>query len=150
MSRPIDADALIVDFWAPSYTNREPCKEYVSMEQIRNALTIEPERGECHIHIDDVYRLVSGHSDYHGDDILAAFQCLVEGKIVNPIKPLSQTETVRKTGKWINGYCSECGCHAPFYSMSSTYRRSNYCPDCGSYNGTETEKNNEHIYENDR
>ena len=44
MSRLIDADALIIDFWAPSYTNREPCKTYVSMEQIHNAPTIEPER----------------------------------------------------------------------------------------------------------
>lgn len=43
MSRPIDADALIPDFIAPSYTNREPCKKYVSMEQIHNAPTIEPE-----------------------------------------------------------------------------------------------------------
>ena len=41
--RTIDADALVPDFLAPTYTNREPCKEYVSMEQIHDAPTIEAE-----------------------------------------------------------------------------------------------------------
>ena len=40
------------------------------------------------IDIDDVYRLVAGHSIYSGNDILSAFTCLSEGKDVKPIKPL--------------------------------------------------------------
>lgn len=36
-------------------------------------------------------------------------------------------------GKWeINGYCSECRGRAPFWSMASTYYKSNYCPNCGA------------------
>lgn len=44
MSRLIDADALIPDFLVPTSANNTPCKRYVSMEQIHNAPTIEPER----------------------------------------------------------------------------------------------------------
>lgn len=40
------------------------------------------------IRLQDVYRIIDGHSNYHGDDILAALTCLAEGKQVNPIKPL--------------------------------------------------------------
>ena len=40
------------------------------------------------IRLQDVYRIIAGHSDYHGDDILAALTCLAEGKLVNPVKPL--------------------------------------------------------------
>lgn len=40
------------------------------------------------IKLQDVYRIIDGHSNYHGDDILAALTCLAEGKQVNPIKPL--------------------------------------------------------------
>ena len=43
------------------------------------------------IHIYDVYRLIAGHSDYHGDSILSAFKCLVEGKDVKDITPLDES-----------------------------------------------------------
>ena len=36
----------------------------------------------------DVYRIIAGHSDYHGDSILSALQCIAEGKEVKPIKPI--------------------------------------------------------------
>lgn len=35
-------------------------------------------------------------------------------------------------GRWENGYCSNCGRHAPFWSISSCYYKSNYCPNCGT------------------
>lgn len=38
----------------------------------------------------------------------------------------------RKKGKWIDGKCSNCGEHAPFWSMASTYYESNFCPNCGA------------------
>lgn len=41
------------------------------------------------VHINDIYRLISGHSNYHGDNILAALTCLSEGKeVLKPIKVL--------------------------------------------------------------
>ena len=38
----------------------------------------------------------------------------------------------RKTGEWIRGKCDQCGAHAPFWPMASTYYESDYCPNCGS------------------
>ena len=44
-----------------------------------------------------------------------------------------------KRGKWIDGKCNRCGTHAPYWAMASTYYCSEYCPNCGSYNGGEEE-----------
>lgn len=44
MGRLIDADALIPDYLVITTANNTPCKRYVSIEQIHNAPTIEPER----------------------------------------------------------------------------------------------------------
>jgi len=41
-------------------------------------------------------------------------------------------EPERKTGKWIRGKCDQCGAHAPFWPMASTYYESDYCPNCGA------------------
>ena len=63
-------------------------------EDIYKALEAVPsaDRPSGYIHIDDVYRLVAGHSDYHGDSILSAFTCLTEGKDVKPIRPLDRPQ----------------------------------------------------------
>lgn len=37
-----------------------------------------------------------------------------------------------KHGKWIDGKCDQCGKHAPFWSMATTYYKSNFCPHCGA------------------
>ena len=37
-----------------------------------------------------------------------------------------------KKGEWIEGRCSICGEHAPFWSMASNYYKSKYCHNCGS------------------
>lgn len=37
-----------------------------------------------------------------------------------------------KRGKWVNGMCNQCGEHAPFWAMASTYYQSNFCPNCGA------------------
>lgn len=96
------------------------------------------DRQSGYIHINDVYRLVAGHSNYHGDDILSAFTCLTEGKEVKPIRPLA-----RPTGKWImselqnveentNGNyqyrCSNCG-RGDVHTKSITVP---YCWHCGA------------------
>ena len=44
-----------------------------------------------YIHIDDIYRLIAGHSNYHGDSILSALTCIAEGKeVTKPITPLNE------------------------------------------------------------
>lgn len=45
-------------------------------------------------------------------------------KQLPPIQP--------KRGRWINGHCSECNEHAPYWCMASTYHASNFCPMCGA------------------
>ena len=45
--------------------------------------------------------------------------------------PTIDAEPVRH-GRWINGECSECGEHAPYWSMSTTYYKSPYCYLCGA------------------
>lgn len=35
-------------------------------------------------------------------------------------------------GQWINGICSECGNHAPYWCMATTYHETDYCPNCGA------------------
>ena len=100
------------------------------------------------IHIDDVYRLIAGHSDYHGDSILSAFTCLVEGKDVKPIAPLDESAD-RPTGEWqmlerdenvydlkgvpswgVNYMCDQCGfIHTAIEDHMAQY---NFCPNCGA------------------
>ena len=36
----------------------------------------------------EIFRIIAGHSDYHGDSILSALLCITEGKEVKPIKPI--------------------------------------------------------------
>ena len=48
------------------------------------------------------------------------------------VKAIKQLPPIQpKRGRWIDGYCSECGAHAPFWAMASTYHKSNFCPNCG-------------------
>lgn len=44
----------------------------------------------CAINYEELFRLIVGHSDYHGDAILCAMVCLAEGKEVNMIRPLEE------------------------------------------------------------
>ena len=55
--------------------------------------------------INEVFRLIAGHSNYHGDDILSALTCVSEGKIVQPIKSLGDIAEVVKCKNC--KYCKE-------------------------------------------
>ena len=49
-----------------------------------------------YIHIDDVYRLIAGHSNYHGDNILSALTCIAEGKnVTKSITPLDEEKVIK-------------------------------------------------------
>lgn len=50
------------------------------------------------VSLHDIYRVIAGHSYYHGDRILAALTCIVEGKEVNPIRPADVVPVVRCKG----------------------------------------------------
>lgn len=49
--------------------------------------------------LSEVYRVIAGHSNYHGDNILAALTCIAEGKEVKPVRPLNPS--VEVVQKWI-------------------------------------------------
>lgn len=58
----------------------------------------------------------------------------------NDIMRFPSAQPERKVGKWVNGACSQCGSHAPYWAMASTYYRSNFCPNCGADMRGEKEK----------
>ena len=69
-------------------------------------------------------------ADKKKEDIIRA----VMADVVTPIvvsQPTVDAVLVRH-GKWIRGKCDQCGCHAPFWCMASTYYKSGFCPDCGA------------------
>lgn len=80
------------------------------------------------VHINDIYRLIAGHSNYHGDNILAALTCLAEGKEVpNPITVLDAQperdiplECITDEGG--NAICPKCGANVEWHK---------YCEECG-------------------
>lgn len=110
------------------------------------------------IHIDDVYRLIAGHSNYHGDSILSAFTCLIEGKDVKPIAPLDESADIEedvarriatiieneqdmrvilknaepKTGKWIFDEDGYFHCEMCGKKPNDQNATTDYCPYCGS------------------
>lgn len=109
------------------------------MVWIDNAPTIDPESLKSNkntIPLDEVYRVIAGHSDYHGDNILAALTCIAEGRDVKPVKPL---DDLRPHGKWIlerepdgKPYCFHCSvCDPDFHYIGITVAY-DYCPNCGA------------------
>ena len=98
------------------------------------------------VHIDDIYRLISGHSNYHGDNILSALTCLAEGKEVPT--PIDVLELPKRKGEWIDTVatpftnnegqlihekmCSKCKGIAYFRSVCGIMIADNVCPNCGA------------------
>lgn len=87
------------------------------------------------VSLHDIYRVIAGHSYYHGDRILAALTCIAEGKEVNPVCPANVAPVVH--GRWVHDgrriergidwcHCSKCGKSDNFCT------RTNYCPNCGA------------------
>ena len=54
---------------------------------IEKEATIADMPGAKAVSLHDIYRVIAGHSYYHGDRILAALTCIAEGKEVNPVRP---------------------------------------------------------------
>lgn len=92
--------------------------------------TLIPDMQMEAVALTDIYRIIAGHSDYHGDNILAALTCVAEGKKVNPVKPLEDKHV--RHGRWIissDGYYPYCGdCKARPKGGNMT----KYCPNCGA------------------
>lgn len=86
------------------------------------------------VSLHDIYRVIAGHSYYHGDRILAALTCIAEGKKVNPVRPSDVAPVVY--GEWLlrhEGYghyweCSVCHTNPCIYVTEHT----KFCPTCGA------------------
>ena len=81
----------------------------------------------------DIYRVIAGHSYYHGDRILAALTCITEGKKVNPVRPADVALVVY--GRWVTHYRSGTPVAKGYVSTCCDMwnnRKSNYCPNCGA------------------
>ena len=100
-------------------------------EYFEREAAIADMHGAKAVSLHDIYRVIAGHSYYHGDRILAALTCIAEGKEVNPVRP-ADVAPVRH-GRWgSNGIpdsmlsaCSVCGFGCGAYSFQ-------YCPKCGA------------------
>ena len=92
------------------------------------------------VSLHDIYRIIAGHSYYHGDRILAALTCIVEGKEVNPVRPADVAPVVH--ARWIHSRYEDCSeqfelvkcsqCNHEAYAMAFYVRVGNYCPNCGA------------------
>lgn len=72
-------------------------------------------------------------SDYKGKQLQAVYDHGYEDGYAVGVKVGEHRHTVEpKQGEWIEGRCSICGEHAPFWSMASNYYKSKYCHNCGS------------------
>ena len=71
------------------------------------------------VSLHDIYRVIAGHSYYHGDRILAALTCIAEGKEVNPVRPADVAPVVR---------CTDCKYHDD-YGVHFCNRLGMDCPD---------------------
>lgn len=47
----------------------------------------------------------------------------------------------RRKGKWVENKCNRCGEHVPYWNMTTTYYKSNFCPHCGADMREVKEKN---------
>lgn len=98
--------------------------------------------------LNEIYRLIAGHSDYHGDNILAALTCVAEGKKVTPVRPIEAVPVVHGFNDNRNYHecdefrCSECGLHLEDWNrhvydeeLDDEFIKEyvfKYCPECGA------------------
>ena len=78
----------------------------------------------------EIFRVIAGHSDYHGDNILAALTCIAEGKEVKPVRPLEKPKGKWRLNKDGSGTCSEC--HQTRNDVWDMDNWDNFCSHCGA------------------
>lgn len=105
MSKSIDRSVAIARLTALEVT--EP---NATMADAKRVLADMPCAEAVSLH--DIYRVIAGHSYYHGDRIFAALTCIAEGKEVNPVLPTDLAPVVY--GWWVHlggdeWCCSACG-----------------------------------------
>lgn len=86
------------------------------------------------VSLHDIYKIIAGHSYYHGDHILAALTCIAEGKEVNSVRPADVASVVHAHWAYLGGdewCCSACG-FVITTEGSWDKPTKKYCEDCGA------------------
>lgn len=129
MAKYIDREVAIAKL-----TDLEVIEPNVTIADVKRLLADMP--GAKAVSLHDIYRVIAGHSYYHGDGILAALTCITEGKEVNPVRPADVAPVVH--GRWSDAGFGELPKHAPYgwacsacggISFNNEYI---YCPNCGA------------------
>ena len=93
--RLIDAYAMRED-WLKNGENEYVYDANAFLESIDEQPTVKA------VPVDEILRVIAGHSNYHGDNILSALICIAEGKKVNPVRHLEKVDAVEVVhGRWI-------------------------------------------------
>lgn len=127
MAKYIDREVAIAKL-----TDLEVIEPNVTIADVKRLLADMP--GAKAVSLRDIYRVIAGHSYYHGDGILAALTCITEGKEVNPVRPADVDPVVH--GRWIEDHdylkCPECGVMVKWDFTFFDIGNWNYCPNCGA------------------
>lgn len=94
-------------------TDLDVIEPNATMVDVKRLLADMPSAKAVSLH--DIYRVIAGHSYYHGDCILAALTCIAEGKEVNPVRPADVAPVVR---------CKDCK-HLCVWNRKDIYA---FCP----------------------
>lgn len=128
MAEYIDREVAIAKL-----TDLEVIEPNVTIADVKRLLADMP--GAKAVSLHDIYRVIAGHSYYHGDNILAALTCIAEGKEVNPIRPADVAPVVYAEwvvcgdGDNVPWMCSYC-CKTTAHKYKVMYGK--YCPNCGA------------------
>lgn len=77
-------------------TDLDVIEPNATMADVKRLLIDMPDAKAVSLH--DIYRVIAGHSYYHGDRILAALTCIVEEKEVNPVRPADVAPVAKMDG----------------------------------------------------
>ena len=135
MSKYIDRSVAIARL-----TELEVTEPNATMADAKRVLADMPCAEAVSLH--DIYRVIAGHSYYHGDRILAALTCIAEGKEVNPVLPTDLVPVVRcKDCEYSydeisylccsHGVCVDCEVPPNFYCAYGKRRSENEPPEEG-------------------
>ena len=113
-------------------TDLDVIEPNATMVDVKRLLADMP--GAKAVSLHDIYRVIAGHSYYHGDRILAALTCIAEGKEVNPVRPAYVAPVVYTHWAHLGGdewCCPVCG-FVITTEGSWDKPTKKYCEDCGA------------------
>ena len=90
--------------------------------------------------IDALIRKIRPHNN--GDGTITMW-VMSEELVRETLNEVPSAQPERKTGRWVDGQCSNCGCDIPAYIIDWKWQKdmdANFCPNCGAYMGGEQDE----------